>query len=132
MSLLDQTIRKISPQDSSARAKAKERLDQLTMPYWALGRLMDMAMDLAGIAGSVKPPIQRRVVVTMAGDHGVVAEGVSKYPQEVTCQMVYNFVNGGAGINALARVACSSASACAVLASACALFRAWSSAARCI
>jgi nicotinate-nucleotide--dimethylbenzimidazole phosphoribosyltransferase len=105
MSLLDQTIRKISPQDSNARTKAKERLDQLTMPYWALGRLMDLAIDLAGIAGSVKPPIQRRVVVTMAGDHGVVAEGVSKYPQEVTCQMVYNFVNGGAGINALARVA---------------------------
>lgn len=105
MSLLDETIRKISPQDSNARAKAKERLDQLTMPYWALGRLMDLSMDLAGIAGTVNPLVQRRVVVTMAGDHGVVAEGVSKYPQEVTCQMVYNFVNGGAGINALARVA---------------------------
>ncbi|MBI4963488.1 MAG: nicotinate-nucleotide--dimethylbenzimidazole phosphoribosyltransferase [Desulfomonile tiedjei] len=105
MSLLDETIRKISPQDSNARAKAKERLDQLTMPYWALGRLMDLAMDLAGITGSMNPPIRNRVVVTMAGDHGIVAEGVSKYPQEVTCQMVYNFVNGGAGINALARVA---------------------------
>jgi len=105
MSLLDETIRKITPQDSGARAKAKARLDQLTMPYWALGRLMDLAMDLAGITGSINPPVQRRVIVTMAGDHGVVAEGVSKYPQEVTCQMVYNFVNGGAGINALARVA---------------------------
>jgi nicotinate-nucleotide--dimethylbenzimidazole phosphoribosyltransferase len=105
MTLLDETIRQISPQDSDARARAKERLDQLTMPHWALGRLMDLAIDLAGITGSVKPPMERRVVITMAGDHGVVAEGVSKYPQEVTCQMVYNFVNGGAGINALARVA---------------------------
>jgi len=105
MSLLDETILKISPQDSKTRGKAKERLDQLTMPYWALGRLMDLAMDLAGMTGSMNPPVQKRVVVTMAGDHGVVAEGVSKYPQEVTCQMVFNFVNGGAGINALARVA---------------------------
>jgi nicotinate-nucleotide--dimethylbenzimidazole phosphoribosyltransferase len=61
-------------------------------------------MDLAGMTGSMQPEVERRVVVTMAGDHGVVADGVSKYPQEVTCQMVYNFVNGGAGINAIARV----------------------------
>jgi len=103
MKLLQETLARIQPQDSAARAKAKERLDQLTMPYWALGRLMDLAMDLAGITGSMRPEVERRVVVTMAGDHGVVVEGVSKYPQEVTCQMVYNFVNGGAGINAIAR-----------------------------
>jgi nicotinate-nucleotide--dimethylbenzimidazole phosphoribosyltransferase len=104
MKLLEGTIAKIQPQDSAARAKAKARLEQLTMPYWALGRLMDLAMDLAGMTGSMQPEVERRVVVTMAGDHGVVADGVSKYPQEVTCQMVYNFVNGGAGINAIARV----------------------------
>lgn len=74
------------------------------MPPWALGQLMDLAEDLAGMTRSMSPPAVRRVVVTMAGDHGVTAEGVSKYPQEVTAQMVRNFVSGGAGINALARV----------------------------
>jgi nicotinate-nucleotide--dimethylbenzimidazole phosphoribosyltransferase len=70
-----------------------------------MGRLMDLAIDLAGMTRSLRPPVERRVVITMAGDHGVVAEGVSKYPQEVTPQMVLNFIRGGAGINALARVA---------------------------
>src|ERR1039458_7510301 len=69
----------------------------------ALGRLMDLAEDLAGMTGSLRPALGRRVIVTMAGDHGVVAAGVSKYPQEVTPQMVYNIVAGGAGINAIAR-----------------------------
>jgi nicotinate-nucleotide--dimethylbenzimidazole phosphoribosyltransferase len=103
MSLLQETINRIVPPDEGFRNKAKERLDQLTMPHWALGRLMDLAMDLAAITRSMKPPVDKRVVVVMAGDHGVVSEGVSKYPQEVTVQMVANFVHGGAGINALAR-----------------------------
>lgn len=64
---------------------------------------MDMAVDLAGMTRSITPPVKRKKVVVMAGDHGVTAEGVSKYPSEVTAQMIYNFVNGGAGINALAR-----------------------------
>ncbi len=101
MSLLEDTIRRISPQDSAWRGKAKARLEQLTMPYWALGRLMDLAEDLAGMTRSLRPPVAKRTIVTMAGDHGVVAEGVSKYPQVVTQQMVFNFVGGGAGINAL-------------------------------
>jgi len=104
VSLLEKTIQNISPQDESARARAKARLDQLTMPHWALGRLMDLAMDLAGMTRSLRPPVGRKAIVTLAGDHGVVAEGVSKYPQEVTPQMVANFVAGGAGINALARL----------------------------
>ncbi len=104
MGLLEQTIGKIRPQDQAARAKATDRLNQLTMPHWALGRLMDLAVDLAGMTGSIKPPVTRKAVITMAGDHGVTAEGVSKYPSEVTPQMVYNFVAGGAGINALARL----------------------------
>jgi nicotinate-nucleotide--dimethylbenzimidazole phosphoribosyltransferase len=105
MRLLDKTIKQIAPQDETAREKARQRLDQLTMPHWALGRLMDLAMDLAGITRSMKPAVAERVIVTMAADHGVVAEGVSKYPQEVTAQMVYNFLHGGAGINAMSRVA---------------------------
>ncbi|MDR3630725.1 MAG: nicotinate-nucleotide--dimethylbenzimidazole phosphoribosyltransferase [Desulfocapsaceae bacterium] len=105
MSLLDRTVQRIFPQDSEARDKAKARLDQLAIPHWALGDLMDLAMDLAGISRSMTPPVARKAVVTMAGDHGVVDEGVSKFPREVTPQMVHNFVNGGAGINAFARQA---------------------------
>jgi len=104
MSILEQTLERIQPQDEAWRKKAKARLDQLTMPHWALGRLLDLAQDLAGMTRSLRPPVAQKTVVTMAGDHGVVAEGVSKFPADVTPQMVYNFVNGGAGINALARV----------------------------
>jgi nicotinate-nucleotide--dimethylbenzimidazole phosphoribosyltransferase len=105
MSLLQNTLSSIVPQDAAVRAKANSRLEALTMPYWALGRLLDLAEDLAGITSSLRPPIARKTIFVMAGDHGVVAEGVSKYPQEVTPQMVANFVAGGAGINALARQA---------------------------
>jgi nicotinate-nucleotide--dimethylbenzimidazole phosphoribosyltransferase len=105
MDLLESTIKRIVPQDSDFRESARARLNQLTMPHWALGRLMDLAVDLAGMTCSMSPKFERRAVVTMAADHGVAAEGVSRYPQEVTRQMVHNFVNGGAGINALARVA---------------------------
>ena len=108
MKLLEETVRGIAPQDEGSRGAAKARLEQLTMPYWALGRLMDLALDLAGITRSIKPPIERRAVVTMAADHGVTTEGVSKYPPEVTCQMVRNFADGGAGINAMARISGSS------------------------
>lgn len=104
MKLLQETLQRIEPQDAEARRIAHARLEQLTMPHWALGRLMDVAEDLAGITRSQRPAVERRKVVVMAGDHGVTADGVSKYPQEVTVQMVHNFVNGGAGINALARV----------------------------
>ncbi|CAK8721952.1 MAG: nicotinate-nucleotide-dimethylbenzimidazole phosphoribosyltransferase [Candidatus Electronema aureum] len=102
---LEATFRRIFPQDTDVRAQAKARLEQLTMPYWALGDLMDLAVDLSGMTRSLRPPVQRKRVVIMVGDHGVTAEGVSKFPSEVTAQMVYNFVNGGAGINALARQA---------------------------
>lgn len=102
MQVLNETISNITPQDGAWRARAKERLDQLTMPHWALGRLMDLALELAGQTCSMHPSLRRKAIVVMAGDHGVVAEGVSLYPQEVTWQMVANFVQRGAGINALA------------------------------
>jgi nicotinate-nucleotide--dimethylbenzimidazole phosphoribosyltransferase len=105
MDLLKETLARIVPQDADVRARAHARLEALTMPYWALGRLLDLAEDLAGITRSMRPPVAGKAIFTMAGDHGVVAEGVSKYPQEVTPQMVANFVAGGAGINALARQA---------------------------
>jgi nicotinate-nucleotide--dimethylbenzimidazole phosphoribosyltransferase len=104
MGLLENTINRIEGQDPAARAAARARLDQLTMPHWALGRLMDLAEDLAGMTRSSRPSVERRAVVVMAADHGVALEGVSKYPREVTVQMVANFVQGGAGLNAMARV----------------------------
>jgi len=105
MNLLEQTCKEIFPQDNHYREQARARREQLTMPHWALGDIMDLGVDLAGICRSMKPEVSRKVIVTMAGDHGVVAEGVSKFPSEVTPQMVYNIVSGGAGINALARQA---------------------------
>ena len=102
VSFLDATYRRIYPQDFDFRRQAEERLNQLTMPHWALGDLMDLAIDLAGMTRSMHPPVARKCVVVMAGDHGVTAEGVSRYPAEVTTQMVHNIVRGGAGINALA------------------------------
>nr|VFK03095.1 MAG: nicotinate-nucleotide-dimethylbenzimidazole phosphoribosyltransferase [Candidatus Kentron sp. H]VFK03221.1 MAG: nicotinate-nucleotide-dimethylbenzimidazole phosphoribosyltransferase [Candidatus Kentron sp. H] len=102
MQILNETLSAITPQSEHWRTRARERLDQLTMPHWALGRLMDLAVDLAGITRSLQPPVGHKVIVVMAADHGVVAEGVSQYPQDVTRQMVANFMAGGAGINALA------------------------------
>lgn len=102
MRVLDRTLSAIIPQSDPWRTRARERLDQLTMPHWALGRLMDLAVDLAGMTRSLQPPVGRKVIIVMAADHGVVVEGVSKYPQDVTWQMVANFVGRGAGINALA------------------------------
>ncbi len=101
--LLERTVGRITPQDKSLRQQATARIEQLTMPHWALGRLLDLAVDLAGMTRQMHPPVQRKAIVTMAGDHGVAAAGVSKYPQAVTVQMVHNFVHGGAGINAVAR-----------------------------
>jgi len=105
MDLLDKTCKSIFPQDSVVRDEATARLEQLALPYWALGDLMDLGVELAGMTGRKQPQFMKKAVVTMAGDHGVTEEGVSKFPSEVTPQMVYNFVNGGAGINALAKQA---------------------------
>lgn len=75
----------------------------LTKPTGSLGRLEELSIQLAGIIGKEIPTIKDKVIITMAGDHGVVAEGVSAYPQEVTPQMVLNFLHSGAAINVLAR-----------------------------
>jgi nicotinate-nucleotide--dimethylbenzimidazole phosphoribosyltransferase len=89
--------------DEDARRRAAEHVRRLTMPTWALGRLLDLAVDLCGIRGRVPPEVGRKVVVVAAADHGVTSQGVSAYPREVTAQMVRNFLAGGAAINVLAR-----------------------------
>ena len=100
---VDHTVQSIAPRDAAAMAAARARQDTLTKPPGSLGRLEDLSVMLAGIFGEPTPQIRRKSVILAAGDHGVVAEGVSAYPQEVTPQMVANFLNGGAAINVLAR-----------------------------
>jgi len=95
-------MRQIMPLDTDAMQQARARQDILTKPRGSLGRLEELSIQVAGITGQARPRIKDKVIVTMAGDHGVVAEGVSAYPSEVTVQMVYNFLRGGAGINVLA------------------------------
>lgn len=90
--------------DDGAVADALALQDRLTKPRGALGRLEAIGTQLAGIAGECPPPLPTpAAVVVFAGDHGVVAEGVTPWPQEVTAQMVANFLAGGAAINVLAR-----------------------------
>jgi len=100
---LGQIIEAIRPLDEKAMGEARRRQDCLTKPRGSLGRLEELSIKIAGITGKALPRIEQKAIVTMAGDHGVTAEAVSAYPQEVTAQMVYNFLRGGAGINVLAR-----------------------------
>ena len=100
---LESLIARIGPLDVEAMKAAQARQDTLTKPAGSLGRLEALSVQVAGITGNPRPHLRHKVIVTMAGDHGVVAEGVSAYPQEVTAQMVFNFLRGGAAINVLAR-----------------------------
>ncbi|MCK9861436.1 nicotinate-nucleotide--dimethylbenzimidazole phosphoribosyltransferase [Paenibacillus sp. ATY16] len=102
---LKQVIERIRPFQEQAVIEAKAHSDQLTKPTGSLGKLEEIAFRLAGISGSLWPDLSRKAVVVMAGDHGVCEEGVSAYPQEVTPQMVLNFLSGGAAVNVLARQA---------------------------
>lgn len=85
------------------REEALARQQQLTKPTGSLGQLERLAVQLAGLQGRVKPKADALWIAIFAGDHGVVAEGVSAYPQEVTGQMLHNFVTGGAAISVLAQ-----------------------------
>jgi nicotinate-nucleotide--dimethylbenzimidazole phosphoribosyltransferase len=102
---LQDVIDGIKPLSKDWRKRARERLNNLAIPIGSLGRMLDLAEQLAAIKETLQPSVKKKAIVTMAGDHGVVEEGVSTCPQEVTPQMVYNFVAGGAGINVLAEVA---------------------------
>ena len=90
--------------DEQAMADARQLHDRLTKPRGSLGRLEQLGIQLCGIAGTCPPPVPEPVTVAVfAGDHGVLAEGVTPWPQEVTAQMVANFCAGGAAVNVLAR-----------------------------
>ncbi len=93
----------IPPIDQAARQAVEVRQNQLTKPPGSLGQLERLAVELAGIQGRDRPSVDAKAVVVAAADHGVATEGTSAYPQEVTTQMVLNFLHGGAAINVLAR-----------------------------
>jgi len=103
MSTLSDIVEMIRPLDKEAMAQAQVRQDQLTKPQGSLGRLEALSVHLAGIQVKPIPQIKHKVIITMAGDHGVVAEKVGNWPQEVTAQMVHNFLRGGAAINVIAQ-----------------------------
>jgi nicotinate-nucleotide--dimethylbenzimidazole phosphoribosyltransferase len=103
MTRLSDVTGRIAPLDMAAMAAARERQDSLTKPRGSLGRLEELSITVVGITGTSRPHVPRKAVIVLAGDHGVARAGVSAYPQEVTAQMVQNFLAGGAAINILAR-----------------------------
>jgi nicotinate-nucleotide--dimethylbenzimidazole phosphoribosyltransferase len=101
--ILSKTIANIRPLDAKSMAAAKARQDTLTKPTGSLGRLEELSIRIAGMQGKPLPQIKQKAVIVMAADHGVAARGTSAYPQEVTAEMVLNFLHGGAGINVISR-----------------------------
>jgi len=94
---------KIEPLKDRFFKIAWQRLDSLTKPRKSLGRLEEIAVQLVAIYENSMPEIKKKAVLVFASDHGVTEEGISAYPKEVTAQMVFNFLRGGAGINVLSR-----------------------------
>lgn len=104
--MLESTVAAIRPLDEAAMAAARELQGRLTKPAGSLGALEPLSVRLAGLAGACPPPLPEPAAVAIfAGDHGVHAQGVTPWPQEVTAQMIANFLAGGAVVNAFARQA---------------------------
>ncbi|MBB3109488.1 nicotinate-nucleotide--dimethylbenzimidazole phosphoribosyltransferase [Paenibacillus phyllosphaerae] len=101
--VVEDTIARIEPLNQEAIQAAEDHLNALTKPPGSLGKLEAIARQAAGITGELAADLTGRAVIVMAGDHGVCEEGVSAFPQEVTPQMVMNFLSGGAAVNVLAR-----------------------------
>jgi len=96
-------IENIKNVDESKKMRTQERLDNLTKPQGSLGSLEEISKQVVAITDQDNPRLDRKAIFVMAADHGVCEDSVSAYPQEVTKQMVLNFLRGGAGINVLAR-----------------------------
>ena len=103
MTKIEETAKKIIEPDQKMRDIAKAHLNDLTKPPGSLGRLEELAEEIVFITGNKRPRIKKKVIFTLAGDHGVAKEGVSAFPQEVTGQMLLNFAHGGAAVNVLAK-----------------------------
>lgn len=103
MEKIKKVVNRISEIDVECMNRVQNKLDNLTKPIGSLGRLEELAKTVAGITRKESPRLEKKVIFTLAADHGIAEESVSAYPKEVTAQMVYNFINGGAGINILAK-----------------------------
>jgi nicotinate-nucleotide--dimethylbenzimidazole phosphoribosyltransferase len=103
MKKIRKVVDSIKPIDRNIEKVARSRQNILTKPEGSLGVLEDLSVKIAGISGDAGPRIEKKSIIVMASDHGVTEQGVSAYPKDVTAQMVFNFLNGGAGINVLAR-----------------------------
>jgi nicotinate-nucleotide--dimethylbenzimidazole phosphoribosyltransferase len=103
MNLIEKSIAAIDPPDADIFAKANQRLADQARPAGSLGMLETVSARLAAIFGTLNVQLTHKAIITCAGDHGVTEEGVSLFPPEVTPQMVFNFVNGGASINVLGK-----------------------------
>jgi len=95
MDKLQNIIEKIKKPDLSLAKQVQARLDNLTKPRSSLGRLEELAKQIVGITGDINSKLNKKTIIVMASDHGVVNEGVSAYPKDVTAQMVYNFTHNG-------------------------------------
>ena len=96
-------LSEIAPINMKLEKEIQKKLDNLTKPVGSLGRLEEIAKKYCLIRQTLNPVLKNKLIFVLASDHGVVEEGVSAFPQEVTPQMVLNFLNGGAGINVLSR-----------------------------
>ena len=105
MSTYQDIAKRIQPLDEGAMQAAQKRLDDLTKPQGSLGDLEPLLCRIAGMQGTAIPDITKKCVIVMAADHGIVQEGVSLYPQDVTPQMVINMAQGGAAISVLTKAA---------------------------
>ena len=105
MNLLQQTMKRIEPLDQEMMELARERVGSLIKPPKSLGRLEDLAIQLAGIQGVLYPEVERKAIIVMAADHGVYEEGVSSNPQEVTYAQTTFIAKGLAGVGVLGKMA---------------------------
>ena len=100
---IEEVVASIAPADAGAMRAAELRQGRLTKPPGSLGRLEELSIRLAGMFGTPRPVPRGKTIVVAAADHGVVDQGVTGYPQEVTAQMVLNFLSGGAAVSVMAR-----------------------------
>jgi nicotinate-nucleotide--dimethylbenzimidazole phosphoribosyltransferase len=103
MKRIEEYLSMVKPADGSVAEEVQRRLDMQTKPQGSLGALERLCTQVAAAQWTAEPRCERKVIFTMAADHGVTEEGVSAYPQSVTAQMVLNFVKGGAAVNVLAK-----------------------------